>query len=107
MQYMLALALGRSLQELRQTITVKEFFGWMSFYRLNPWGEERQDARIAQLASVCANGLLKGKFKPKDFMFDFIRCNVKQTVDEMYAVFKLFARQQNKIVAKGKKRGAN
>lgn len=106
MQYTLALALGRSLQELRQSISVREFFGWMAFYRLNPWGEERQDARIAQLASVCANGLLKGKFKPKDFMFDFRRSRVRQTVGDMLAVFKLFARQHNKSMRK-KKRGTD
>lgn len=50
---------------------MKQLVAWHAYYRISPFGEERGDLRIAQLAAFIGN-LLTGKrgkrYKPMDFM---------------------------------------
>lgn len=54
MQFLMALALrmGRTLGELRQTMTVGEFRMWAEYDRISPIGDIRGDILNAQLVSA-------------------------------------------------------
>lgn len=69
----LALKLGKTLQELYESMSAYEFSLWAAEYARNPWGEERDDYRAGVIASAVVN--ISGKMikrgsetKPKDFM---------------------------------------
>lgn len=67
----LALALGRTVHELKHTMTHAEFTSWMGYYTIEPWGSERDSLHTGILASTMANchAPRKGKpFEPRDFM---------------------------------------
>ena len=70
----LALAMGRTLQELGESMTADEFGLWLALYRVDPWGEQRADLRAGIVASTVANyaGMQRSKSagaaKPTDFM---------------------------------------
>lgn len=63
----LALRLGRTLQELRQTITASELKMWVEFDRISPIGDWRQDAQAAQISVATLNSQ-GGKFTIPDVM---------------------------------------
>lgn len=68
----LALRMGRTLAELRRSMSVHEFNLWVELYRVDPWGEWRDDLRAGIVASTVANVMTTGgKFKPSDFVPDF------------------------------------
>ena len=48
----LALRLGRTLAELRQSMTASELIMWMEFDRHNPIGDVRADIQAAQIVSA-------------------------------------------------------
>jgi len=67
----LALALGRTVRELLQTLTLKELQQWIQFYNIDPWGDQRADWRAGQLCALTANMWRKKSDKaltPSDFM---------------------------------------
>ena len=51
----LALRLGRTLHELRETLTASELKMWLAFDRLNPIGDWRGDVQSAQVATAVLN----------------------------------------------------
>ncbi|ERK09592.1 phage tail assembly protein T [Serratia fonticola] len=51
----LALRLGKTLGELRQSMSVSELRLWMAFDRLSPIGDERNDYHAAQVAAATLN----------------------------------------------------
>lgn len=63
----LAIRLGRTLQELRETLTASELKMWIEFDRISPIGDWRGDVLAAQIsvASLNAQG---GKFTIPDVM---------------------------------------
>ena len=54
MQFLMALALrlGRTLSELRQTMTTSELLMWAEYARISPIGDIRDDIRNAQVVSA-------------------------------------------------------
>ena len=74
MLFRLALAMGRTIQELRATLSYSEFQEWCLYYQVEPWGEDRADLRAGIVASTIAN--YAGKVRadgadpalPADFM---------------------------------------
>ncbi len=48
----LALRLGRTLSELRQSMTASELMMWIEFDRNNPIGDVRGDIQAAQITSA-------------------------------------------------------
>lgn len=48
----LALRLGRTLSELRQTMTTSELLMWAEYDRISPIGDIRGDIRNAQVVSA-------------------------------------------------------
>ena len=55
MLFRLALAMGRTLQELRAVLSYAEFQEWCLYYQVEPWGEDRSDLRAGIVASTIAN----------------------------------------------------
>ncbi len=63
----LALRLGRTLHELRQTLTASELKMWIEYDRISPIGDWRGDAQAAQIAVATLNAQ-GGKYTIPDVM---------------------------------------
>jgi hypothetical protein len=63
-----------TVRELLARIGQDELFEWQAYYRIEPFGEWREDLRCGIVASTVANAF-RGKksktFKPDDFMPKF------------------------------------
>ena len=74
MLFRLALAMGRTIQELRAVLSYAEFQEWCLYYQIEPWGEDRADLRAGIVASTIANYAGKERSNgadpalPADFM---------------------------------------
>ncbi|WP_312604938.1 phage tail assembly protein T [Kosakonia cowanii] len=66
----LALRLGRTLHELRQTLTASELKMWIAFDRVSPIGDWRGDVQAAQIAVATLNAQ-GGKYDIEDVMLKF------------------------------------
>jgi hypothetical protein len=87
-----------TVEEAQQRCSSEEFTYWLAYYRLEPWGEERADLRMAILDSLFYNanrGKGSGSKKPKDFMLDFER-NEQQSVEEMMLTCQMIAAANTK-----------
>lgn len=51
----LALRLGRTLQELKETLTATELKMWMEFDKVNPISDRRGDRHAAQITAAIYN----------------------------------------------------
>ncbi|ELY2708344.1 DUF4035 domain-containing protein [Cronobacter sakazakii] len=51
----LALRLGRTLDELKQTLTSRELRMWIEFDRINPISDRRGDIQAAQISAAVLN----------------------------------------------------
>lgn len=51
----MALRLGRTVHELRQTLTASEMKMWIAYDRLSPIGDWRGDVQAAQVATAAIN----------------------------------------------------
>jgi hypothetical protein len=72
--FRLALALGRTVDELAETLSYEEFLRWWDFYLVDPFGEWRADLRSGIVSSVIANVNRDATKRPEaytaqDFMF--------------------------------------
>jgi len=74
MLFRLALAMGRTIQELRAVLSYAEFQEWCWYYQIEPWGEDRADLRAGIVSSTIANYAGKVRSEgtqqamPADFM---------------------------------------
>jgi hypothetical protein len=71
MLFRVAGLLGRTVEELLDTMSGEEFMGWCAFYHLEPWGYEAANWRMAVVAATTANysnRKLKKPLKPSDFL---------------------------------------
>jgi hypothetical protein len=69
--FRLALALGRTVQELEQTMGSGEFSEWKAYYATEPFGQWRDNFHAAQIASILHN-VNRGKgaaVTPDDFIY--------------------------------------
>lgn len=66
----LALRLGRTLHELRQTLTASELKMWIAFDRVSPIGDWRGDVQAAQIAVATLNAQ-GGKYSIEDVILKF------------------------------------
>ena len=61
---MLALQLGKTVNQLSHEMTALEETHWIAFHKRNPFGEDRADLRSAQIAQILYNtNAPKGKAK--------------------------------------------
>lgn len=64
------------MRQLADEISIKQLHAWMAYYELEPFGEQRDDLRMAQLLALTANVNRDPKKRHKpytamDFMPDF------------------------------------
>jgi hypothetical protein len=84
----LALALGKTRDELLTgepgPLTQEEFLDWIEFYRLDPFGDQRQDLRFALLGAN-VGAMLGNKVKWQNLMpFPEEQEEQKQTADDVW-----------------------
>lgn len=84
-----------SVRDAQSAIDAGEFAEWLALYRLEGFGEHRDDWRFGMLASVMANLFSKGRFKPEDFMPKIKRRREAPNYAHMLNVMSLFANAQN------------
>lgn len=94
------MAFGRSLEEVQDTISCREFALWRAYQEIEPWGERRADFRMAILASLIVNVNRDPKksraAKPSDFMPKFgVRKRGKQSAAQILATMSGFAAAHN------------
>lgn len=53
--FRLALALGCTVKELLASMSKEEFFEWIAYYKIEPWGSVVDGYRNASVASTTAN----------------------------------------------------
>lgn len=73
---MLARTLGRTLDELGQTMSAAEFADHWSDYRRSPWGDRRADIHAAQISQTIVNWagkVSKETAQLSDCLLDFER----------------------------------
>ena len=70
----LARELGMSLRRCMREVDAREFREWQAEYRIEPWGDVREDLRSGVVASTIANvNRRRGSqpFKATDFCLEF------------------------------------
>ena len=74
-----------------EQLPYKEYREWQAYFKINPFGEYRDDLNSAIVASTIAN-VNRGKhsppYKPKDFMPKFNKKSKQMTDDEIKAVLR-------------------
>lgn len=70
-KFRLALALGRTIQEIDEGMSSSEFNQWLAYYHLEPFGAERDNFHSATIATVLAN-IHRGKSQPPFSTEDFM-----------------------------------
>ncbi|WBU51666.1 DUF4035 domain-containing protein [Kosakonia pseudosacchari] len=78
----LALRLGRTLHELRQTITASELKMWIAYDRISPIGDWRGDAQAAQIAVATLNAQ-GGKYAINDLILKFGQQDETEEISEL------------------------
>lgn len=84
-----------TVSDLLKRVSSLELAEWMAFYRLEPFGEERDDLRTGIVASTVAETARDTKrrrrpYRPKDFMPQFDR--MQQTWEQQLAVVEMMNR---------------
>ena len=69
--FILALALGKSIKELMNSMTTKEFYAWRSYYQQRPFGDLRSDYRMALNTQTLISPYLKQGRPLQDFVLNF------------------------------------
>jgi hypothetical protein len=94
--FRLALALGRTVAELEETMSGRELTEWMAYDSLEPFGEQRADLRSGIVASTIANcHRSRGPaFKPQDFM-PFVEKPSADPATALHALRKAFGKGGN------------
>jgi len=94
----LAALWGCPKREAKERCTAREFYEWVAYYRMNPWGEERADLRTGIVCALTAN-VHRGKngkaYKPTDFLPKYNERRKVQSGIEMAARMKAFATAHN------------
>lgn len=70
MRHRLALAMGRTVAELNVTMGAAEYSSWCEYYRVEPWGSERDNLHAGIIAQQISR-MIPSKKKPpsvSDFM---------------------------------------
>jgi hypothetical protein len=71
---LLALQLGRTLEELGNSMSADEFGLWLALYQTDPWDQMRSDLRAGIIAATIANhaGLTRKAGVPPSMPSDFM-----------------------------------
>ncbi len=93
---LLALALGRTVNELENTLGSGELTEWLAYYRLEPFGQERDNYHAATIATTIANysGKLKTAKQIQDFMFSTNEDRRNRETGKTLAIMNVLARKK-------------
>jgi hypothetical protein len=96
--------MGRTIQELGETMSYPEFKCWMRYWEHEPFGSRMDDYRFGMLAALIANcHTAKGKkFRPIDFMYSPQRSGKQMSVADIRSVLNRVAQEHNAAL-KGRK----
>jgi len=95
-KFRLARQLGRTVRELDQTITSREYAQWIAFERMEPGEPVRGDARMARLCRVMAGLWMKNPPTECDFRLEFGDGEMMTDPDEMERGLKRWFRMLNR-----------
>jgi len=86
--------------ELQATMSAREFARWAAYARIEPIGEDREDLRMAILASTIAR-CAGNKVRPRDFLPEFWRPVEPDEVRVQNMILRLrtFAQAHNRSTA--------
>ena len=88
--------MGIPLEELQDRIDAPTFALYMAHDRIDPFGEERGDLRMAINTAFTVNAMTGQKVKIADFMPDFENKGKKgPTADELLAKMQQYTAQHN------------
>lgn len=96
--YRLGIAMGEpNIAQLKHQITYRQFRGWVEYYQVEPWGEERADLRAGIISAAVRNSMRsKGPaFKVSDFIPKFGPRKSSQSEDEVAARVLGYCRAHN------------
>ena len=57
-----------TVEQLERCISSKELTEWMAYYRIEPFGQERDDYHSARIAAAVYNAFANAKVTESDFM---------------------------------------
>ncbi len=86
-----------NVDEFLKMFTARQFFEWQAYEQIDPWGERRQDYRIASLGALIANVNRDSKKRPEpytieDFLLKFGEPEKKQqTWQEQEMILNMWA----------------
>lgn len=80
--FILALALGKSIKELMNSMTTKEYYAWRAYYKEQPFGDLRSDYRMALNTQTLIGPYLKSSRPLSDFILKF--GDSKPSNEELY-----------------------
>lgn len=91
--FRLSLALGRTVNELEQTLGSGELSEWKAYYSIEPFGQERDNWNAAIVAATVANysGKLKTAKNIDDFMFTHPQIKRDKETKKTLAMMKAMA----------------
>lgn len=78
----LSLRLGRTLNELRQTLTASEMKMWLAYDRISPIGDWRGDVRAAQISAAVINAQ-GGKVSLSELILKYAPEAGKENISDM------------------------
>lgn len=94
----MALALGRTVQELDNTLSSTELSYWIAYYSLHPFGSDRDNIHSAIISATIANvnrGKNQPAFNAEDFMIRNQHDKRKADTKSVLAFFNAHAVKKN------------
>lgn len=67
------MALGRTVEELSESMSHREFVEWMAFSKVQPWGDVRADWRTAHQTTLLCRAWGAKSSNVKDYLFKCTR----------------------------------
>lgn len=95
--FRLALALGRTVGELEDSLGSKELNEWQAYYHIEPFGQWRDNYHAAMLATAIYNtsGRIKKPAKINDFMIEPPQITEQRKQKEVMALMQSLSRNNN------------
>lgn len=93
--FRLALALGRTVSEIEDSLGSGELNEWKAYYRIEPFGQERDNLHAANICAVIANysGKLRTAKKVEEFMFQHPEIKRRRETNRTLSMMKAIAKR--------------
>lgn len=90
-RYRLALAMGRpDVADLCSSLSISQIMGWLAYYALEPWGQERADLRVGVISSMLNTALGGKRTKPEDYILAGQKPKRRKTPQEIAQFMRYF-----------------